>query len=154
MRPKKTACPLQSAIATVTRRRASAFLHFCCHEEPTNRPENVKCSSENDLLGEDQSQATATPHSEDVQLVQDRPKASETLQVKWKFPIEFPSNDSNDDAKYRSNNSQENFRFQDSKNEQTNYLNHRVDVIRTKLLKKNFFLTRERKTEESQQKNN
>jgi len=104
----------------------------------------------NNEVEKDQSQATAAavpPHSKDVQLGQDCPQASTARHVKWKFPVSttewIPSNDSSDDANYGSVNSQENFKFQDSgsrpshrpqcKNEQINYLNHRVDLIRTKL---------------------
>jgi len=133
---KLSSTPLQWGDTVDEECQDSSMLTFVSnnksHEEPTNRAENLTSRSENDLLEKNQSQATAaaaTLHSKDVQRVQDRPKASATRQVKWKFPIS-----ATDDASYRS---------EDSKNKQINYLNHQVDVIKSKLLKKNFFLTRE-----------
>ena len=147
------------------------------YEEPTNRPWILLSSSENDLLEKEQSQVSedspspqtgndevekeqphvsAAAHSEDVQLVQDHPRAYQVRHVKWKFPISetegIPSNASAADEDYGSEKWQD--AYQDSgtqpshqpqhKNDRINYLYHWLDILRTKLLKKNFFLTREK----------
>jgi len=117
-------------------------------EEPTNTSEILTSSSNNDLLEKEPSQVSAaavTPHSEDVQLVQDHPQASKVRRVTWKFPIsqneEIPSNASAANEHYGSEKLQDSYQQNKDK---INSLYHRMDIVRTKLLKKNFFLTREK----------